>query len=153
LAPHYRVKVQPTSLYRVSKDSVCSSAAQRSSRGLMGILHSCTSSRPSCVMGRVPHRLPWPPPVSGRQTIGSALPSQSSAYFTIQSIKRLCMQLSSSEVQQGPGGHLTQLHFQQTIMCHGASSAPPSVATTCQRALCAASLQSFWICARKPFCL
>jgi hypothetical protein len=93
-----------------------------------------------------------PPLFSGertrlRQTIGSALPSQSSAYLTVQSIKRLCMQLSNSEVQQGPGGHLTQPHFQQTIMCHGASSAPPSVATTCQRALCAISLQSFWICA------
>jgi hypothetical protein len=33
-----------------------------------------------------------------RQTIGSALPSQSSAYFTVQSIKRLCMQL------RGPAG-------------------------------------------------
>jgi hypothetical protein len=53
-----------------------------------------------------------PPLFSGektrlRQTIGSALPSQSSACFTVQSIKRLCMPLSSSEVQQGPGGHHT----------------------------------------------
>jgi hypothetical protein len=44
-----------------------------------------------------------PPLFSGektrlRQTIGSALPSQSSAYFTVQSIKRLCMQL------RGPAG-------------------------------------------------
>jgi hypothetical protein len=30
-------------------------AAQRSSRGLVGILHSRTSSRPSYAMGRVPH--------------------------------------------------------------------------------------------------
>jgi hypothetical protein len=30
-----------------------------------------------------------------------------------------------------------------------ASSVPLSVATTCQRALCAASLRSFWICARE----
>jgi hypothetical protein len=29
------------------------------------------------------------------------------------------MQLSSSDVQQGPGGHHTQPHFQQTIMFHG----------------------------------
>jgi hypothetical protein len=45
------------------------------------------------------------------------------------------MQLSSSEVQQGPGGHLTPPHFQQTILCHGVSSVPLSVATTCQRAM------------------
>jgi hypothetical protein len=50
--------------------------------------------------------------------------------------QRHCVQLRSSEVQQGPGGHLTPPHFQQTIMCHGASSVPLSVATTYQRALC-----------------
>jgi hypothetical protein len=33
-----------------------------------------------------------------RQTIGSTLPSQSSACFTVQSIKRLYMPLGSSEV-------------------------------------------------------
>jgi hypothetical protein len=33
-----------------------------------------------------------------RQMIGSALPSQSSACFTVQSIKRLCMPLNSSEI-------------------------------------------------------
>jgi hypothetical protein len=40
-------------------------AAQRSSRGLLGIIHRRTSSRPSCAMGQVPYRFPWPPPVSG----------------------------------------------------------------------------------------
>jgi hypothetical protein len=65
LAPHYRVKIQPASLYRVSKDSVCRSVAQRSSRGLVGIIHSRTSSRSPCAMGQVPHRFPWPPPVNG----------------------------------------------------------------------------------------
>jgi hypothetical protein len=43
-----------------------------------------------------------------RQIIGSALLSQSSSCFTVQSIKRLCLPLSSSEVQQRPGGHHTQ---------------------------------------------
>jgi hypothetical protein len=94
-----------------------------------------------------------PPLFSGektrsRQPIGSALVSQSSVCFTVQSIRRLCMLLSSSEVQQGPDGHLTQPHFLQITMCHGASSAPLSMATTCPRAQCAASLQSFWICTR-----
>jgi hypothetical protein len=36
-----------------------------------------------------------------RQTIGSTLLSQSSTCFTVQSIRRLCMSLSSSEVHQG----------------------------------------------------
>jgi hypothetical protein len=57
-----------------------------------------------------------PPLFSGgkthlRQTIGSALLSQSSACFTVQSIKILYMPLSSSELQQGPSGHHTQPHF------------------------------------------
>jgi hypothetical protein len=66
-----------------------------------------------------------------RQKIDSTLPSQSSACFTVQSIKILSMPLSSSEVQQGPDGHHTQPHLQQIIICHGASSTPFSVATTC----------------------
>jgi hypothetical protein len=54
-----------------------------------------------------------------RQMIGSALLSQSSPCFTVWSIKRLCMPLSNSEVQQGPSGHHTPPHFQQITMCHG----------------------------------
>jgi hypothetical protein len=38
--------------------------------------------------------------------------------------------------QQGPGGHHTPPCCQQNIMCHGASSVPLSVATTCQLAQC-----------------
>jgi hypothetical protein len=47
-----------------------------------------------------------------------------------------------------PSGHHTQPYCQQITMCHGLSSAPPSVATTYQWAQCATSLQSSWIYTR-----
>jgi hypothetical protein len=40
-------------------------SSQRSSRGLVGIIHSRTSSRSPCAMGQVPCRFLWTPPVSG----------------------------------------------------------------------------------------
>jgi hypothetical protein len=45
--------------------------------------------------------------------------------------------------QQGSGGHHTPLRCQQNTMCRGVSSAPLSMATTCQLAQCTSNLQSF----------
>jgi hypothetical protein len=81
-----------------------------------------------------------------RQMIGSAPPNQSLVCFTVQSTRRLCMQLSSSEAQQGPSRHHTPPRCQQNTMCPGVSSAPLFMATTCQLAQCVANLQSCWIC-------
>jgi hypothetical protein len=44
LAPHHRVHVRATSLYRVSKDFVHSTTTQRLSWSLVGFLHRC----PTC---------------------------------------------------------------------------------------------------------
>jgi hypothetical protein len=77
------------------KSSVCSSAAQRFSRGLVGILHRHTSSRPSCAMERVPHCLPWSPPVNGHYALQACGVSESVTG------KPLCLRVYSRIQQSG----------------------------------------------------
>jgi hypothetical protein len=68
LAPHHRIKIWYVTLHRVPKDSVCYPVAERSSRGLVGIVYHNTATRSPCVMGWVPSCFLWSPPISGYNT-------------------------------------------------------------------------------------
>jgi hypothetical protein len=58
LAPHHRIKVWSASLYRVPEDSVCSSASQRLSRVLVGIIHRRAAFRGHHLLtGTMRHKL------------------------------------------------------------------------------------------------
>jgi hypothetical protein len=65
LAPHHRIKVQLVTLHRVPENSLCHTTAERSSKGLVGIIYRSATSRSPCGMGWVSRRIPWSPLLSG----------------------------------------------------------------------------------------
>jgi hypothetical protein len=76
---------------------------------------------------------PW------RRTAGSAPRSPSLDYFTAQSIKRLCTQCSSLDVQLEHGGVPTSPPYLRITMFHGVNSVLPSMHITYLRVCFTAS--------------
>jgi hypothetical protein len=65
LAPHHRVQVWATSLYRVLKDSIRCVAAQRHNWSMVGFLHRHPTWWSPCSMGRIPYCILCTPPICG----------------------------------------------------------------------------------------
>jgi hypothetical protein len=85
----------------------------------------CTQTFWQLTRQSLPSRLtPW------RWTVGSASRSPSLDYFAVQSIKRLCTQHNSLEVQLEHGGLPTSPPYLMITMFHGENSVLPSVHTT-----------------------
>jgi hypothetical protein len=55
LAPHHWIKIWLVTLHKVPEDSVCRTTAERSNRGLVGIIYRNTASRSPRGVGWVPH--------------------------------------------------------------------------------------------------